>query len=64
MPLACHDIKSIDRIKTKLKYELEMKDLGQAKIILGIKNKSDIKICTLYVNHFSYMNKMCEKNCL
>lgn len=60
--LICHDKKEIDKIKSKLKFEFKMKELGQTRRIIGMKFKREReRIYILYMNQFSYLTKVLEK---
>lgn len=61
MLLACHDRSEIDSIKSKLKSEFEMKDLGEAKRILGMEITRDRNNCILQLRQCSYVKKILEK---
>lgn len=61
MLLACLNKSEIDVIKAKLKSEFEMKDLGQAKRILGMEIERNRKYCTLILKQSAYVHKILEK---
>jgi hypothetical protein len=61
MILASHDIKEIELIKTKLKSEFEMKDLGPVRKILGIEIKRNRREGILSLSQKSYVLKLLEK---
>lgn len=61
MLLASHDIKKIESINDKLKFEFEMKDLGPVTKKLGIEIKRNRREGTLSLNKKSYALKILEK---
>ena len=58
MLIACKKMFEINDLKTQLQKEFEMKDLGVAKKILGMKIHSDQKARKLYLSLKKYIEKV------
>ena len=61
MLIACKDHSQINRLKARLKSEIEMKDLGEARVILGMEIVRDRKSCTLRLKQKSYIQKILKR---
>nr|GEX26332.1 retrovirus-related Pol polyprotein from transposon TNT 1-94 [Tanacetum cinerariifolium] len=59
-----HEVYDIEKLKTRLKSEFEMKDLGEAKMILGIEIVKDRKLRKLCLTQKQYLKSdvMSPKN--
>lgn len=51
----------VNKLKTQLCREFEMKDLGEAKMILGMKISRDRKKCTVWLNQAHYLRKVLQR---
>lgn len=60
MLIACKDKAEIENLKTILKFEFEMKNLGAAKRILGIDIKRDRRKGALNLSQTGYLKKIVE----
>ena len=60
MLVACKDRKKIDKLKMLLNSEFEMKDLGYAKKILGMKIRSNRSKGTMFLSQEKYLKKVLE----
>lgn len=58
MLLASKDRRVIEELKLLLNSEFEMKDLGQAKKILGVEIRKNMKSGLLYLSQESYLKKV------
>lgn len=61
MLIACKDMSEINRLKAQLSSEIEMKNLGVAKKILGIEILRDRKVDTLFLSQKTYIEKLLER---
>jgi hypothetical protein len=61
MLIASHDKSLIIELKVQLSHEFDMKDLGPAKKILGMKIQCDRRVGTLFLSQKSYIEKVLEK---
>ena len=61
MLIACKDMSEINRLKAQLTSEIEMKNLGAAKKILGIEIHRDRKADTLFLSQKTYIEKLLER---
>ena len=52
---------TIDKLKKDLSFEFEIKDLGEAKIVLGIKIEKDQKSGKICLTQKEYLKKIIEK---
>ena len=55
MLIASQSLDEVEKLKTRLKSEFEMKVLGEAKMILGVGIVRDIKLMKLYSTHKQYL---------
>ncbi|GKF56483.1 retrovirus-related pol polyprotein from transposon TNT 1-94, partial [Tanacetum coccineum] len=53
-----HEVYEIETLKTQLKSEFEMKDLGEAKMILGMEIVRDRKLRKLFLTQKQYLRKV------
>lgn len=60
MLIATKDKSEINKIKAQLSGEFEMKDLGVAKKILGMKIRRDREVGMLYLSQKKYFKKVLE----
>jgi hypothetical protein len=58
MLVACKNKVEINRLKSQLSSEFEMKDLGEAKKILGMKIARDRVKGTVQLTHKQYLTKV------
>ena len=61
MLIAVNNLVEINRLKTQLSGEFEMKDLGAAKKILGMKIRKDREASKLLLSQKSYIEKVLER---
>ena len=61
MLIACRDHYEINRLKARLKSEFELKDLGEAGVILGMEIVRDRKSRTLRLTQKSYIQKILKR---
>lgn len=61
MLIASKDMVNIDKLKEMLKYEFEMKDLGNAKKILCMEIKQNIYSRTMHMIQECYANGVVQK---
>ena len=61
MLIACRDHSEINHLKARLKSEFEMKDLGEARVILGMEIVRDRKSHTLRLTQKSYIQKILKQ---
>jgi hypothetical protein len=61
MLIAAKSMKEIDALKAQLSREFDMKDLGAAKKILGMKIIRDRKFGLLYLSQKSYIEKVIHR---
>jgi hypothetical protein len=61
MLIACKSIVEIDRLKTQLKNEFEMKDLGEAKKILGMEITRERAKGIVCLIHKQYLKKVLKR---
>uniref|UniRef100_A0A1J3F7G4 Retrovirus-related Pol polyprotein from transposon TNT 1-94 n=1 Tax=Noccaea caerulescens TaxID=107243 RepID=A0A1J3F7G4_NOCCA len=61
MLIAAKEMAEIDRLKSALSSEFEMKDMGAASRILGIDIKRDRKEGVLYLSQSSYLEKVVKR---
>ncbi|KAI3677547.1 hypothetical protein L6452_36813 [Arctium lappa] len=61
MLIACRDCSKINRLKDRLKSEFEMKDLGEARVILGMEILRDRKSRTLRLTQKGYIQKILKR---
>jgi hypothetical protein len=61
MLIICRDTSKIDRLKRKLSKSFNMKDLGPAKQILGMKISRDRKKGKLWLLQESYIKKVLDR---
>ena len=61
MLIACKHIEEIEKHKSELRSEFEMKDLGSASKILGMQVKRDRAVKTLFLTHAGYVRKVLNK---
>jgi len=61
MLLAAKTMSQINWIKTKLSEQFDMKDLGEAKLCLGLELSRDRKARKLWLTQQSYMEKIVER---
>jgi len=59
--IASNNKSEVEKLKSKLSREFEMKDLGAAKRILGIEIKRDKKRKLLYLSQELYLRKVLER---
>ena len=57
MLVACKNKEEIDRLKTQLSLEFEIKDLGKAKKILVMEIARDRLKCTIHLTQKQYLTK-------
>lgn len=62
--LASRNIKKIEEIKTKLKSEFKMTDLGSISNILGINVRREGLIGAIHLSQEKYVNELLEKFCM
>ncbi|KAJ9548963.1 hypothetical protein OSB04_021506 [Centaurea solstitialis] len=60
-PQASKNKKDIQQVKDQLNAEFEMKDLGEARKILGMEISRDRKACTLTLSQKSYIEKVLKR---
>ena len=60
MLIAAKNLVEINKLKTQLSGELEMKDLGATKKILGMEIHRDREASKLFLSHKSYIEKVLE----
>nr|GEX22596.1 protein kinase-like domain-containing protein [Tanacetum cinerariifolium] len=58
MLIASQSLDEIEKLKARLKSEFEMKDLGEAKIILGMEIDRDRKLRKLCLTHKQYLRRV------
>uniref|UniRef100_A0A3Q7J8T1 Reverse transcriptase Ty1/copia-type domain-containing protein n=1 Tax=Solanum lycopersicum TaxID=4081 RepID=A0A3Q7J8T1_SOLLC len=61
MLIAGSSMREINNLKTRLSAVFEMKDLGPAKQILGMKISRDRSVCTLNLSQELYIEKMLRR---
>ena len=61
MLIAARSMKEINKLKTLLRKEFEMKDLGGAKKILGMEIRRDRASKRLWLSQHSYVEKVLER---
>ena len=61
MLIACKHKEEIEKLKSELKSEFEMKDLGSASKILGMQVKRDRAAKTLFLTQAGYVKKVLNK---
>ena len=61
MLIVCRDHYEVNRLKARLKLEFEMKDLGDARVILGMEIVRDRKSRTLRLTQKSYIQKILNR---
>jgi hypothetical protein len=61
MLIACKSVVEIDRLKTQLKKEFEMKDLGEAKKILGMEITREKAKGIVCLTHKQYLKKVLKR---
>lgn len=61
MHIACLDAEEVDNLKRYLSTQLEMKDLGEAKKILGMEIERDRETGTLILSQSSYLRTIVDK---
>ena len=61
MLIACKHIEEIEKLKSELRSEFEMKDLGSANEILGMQVKKDKAAKNLFLTQASYVRKVLSK---
>ena len=61
MLIAAKDKNAITKLKNQLSREFEMKDLGEAKKILGMEISRNRSIGKLYLSQISYINKVLHR---
>ncbi|KAJ9543281.1 hypothetical protein OSB04_022988 [Centaurea solstitialis] len=61
MLIASKNKKDIQQVKDQLNAEFEMKDLGEARKILGMEISRDRKACTLTLSQKSYIEKVLKR---
>ena len=59
--IASNNKSKVEKLKSELSREFEMKDLGAAKRILGIEIKRDRKKKLLYLSEELYLRKVLER---
>jgi len=62
MLIAAKDLTEIHNLKSQLKSEFEMKDLGAAKKILGMEIKRDRKANRLFLTQKKYLEIVLERS--
>ena len=58
MLIASQSLEEIEKLKTRLKSEFEMKDLGEAKMILGMEIVRDRKLGKLCLTQKQYLRRV------
>ena len=61
MLIACKHREEIEKLKSELRSEFEMKDLGSASKILGMQVKRDRAAKTLFLTQAGYVRKVLSK---
>jgi len=61
MLIACKSRSTIDRLKTQLFSEFEMKDLGEAKKVLGMEIERDMDNGKVRLTQKGYLQKVLQK---
>ena len=61
MLIACKSKVDVDNLKKQLAKEFEMKDLGEAKNILGMEIRRDKQACKVWLSQKAYLQKVLQK---